>query len=127
MSLGSLSNFFDTSNLDFSGDGGVTNNTGSYVDSPPDASGGNGSFLDALLPTLTNGLNAYANSQLLQAIGKNNSLYTVDATGSLVPKSAAGANNAAYRGLVSPVDYSKYYIVGGIALLAVVAIVLIAD
>ncbi len=69
---------------------------------PPDASGGNGSFLGALLPTLTNGVSATINSALVSSLGKNSALYTVDAYGNLVPKAAAAANNYAYNAQVAP-------------------------
>lgn len=125
MSLASISQFFDTSNLDFSGDGGVLNNTLPYADAAPDASGGTGSFLDALVPTLTNGLNAFVNAELLNNLGKNGALYTVDANGDLVPKSAAGANNAAYRNMIAPAanNNSTYLLIGGVVLAVAILIV----
>lgn len=88
--------------LGFDGDGGVTNDTEPFVSAPPDASGGTGSFLASLVPTLTNGLNATINSELLNALGRGGNLYTVDANGNVVPKAAASANNAAYRAAVYP-------------------------
>lgn len=128
MSLASIGRFFDTSNLNFSGDGGVLNNTVPYVDSPPDASGGTGSFLDALVPTLTNGLNAAINAELLNSLGKNGNLYTVDANGDLVPKSAAGANNARYEDMIAPSPNNRnLYIYGGLAVLAVVILIVAID
>lgn len=107
------------------GDGGVAN-ASSPLTLPPDASGGNGSFLSGLLPTLTNGVNATINSALLSSLGQNSSLYTVDAYGNLVPKAAAGANNAAYAATVAPStsplagvlsNKTTLFVLGGIALL----------
>lgn len=84
------------------GDGGTVN-ASSPLTLAPDASGGNGSFLSSLLPTLTNGVSATLNSALVSALGNNSGLYTVDAYGNLVPKAAAAANNAAYVAQVAPV------------------------
>lgn len=111
------SDFLDPLAGFFSGDGGAANNTPAYVSAPPDASGGSGSFLDALVPTLTNGLNATLNSTLLSALGGNSSLYSVDAYGNLVPKAAAGTNNAVYRAQNAPTG-----IVGNISPVAIGAI-----
>lgn len=102
---------FDATQGDFSvpqyandpGDGGVTN-ASSPLTLPPDATGGNGSFLAQLLPTLTNGVSATINSSLLANLGGNSSLYTVDAYGNLVPKAAAAANNSAYVAQTAPVS-----------------------
>lgn len=91
-------------------DTGVVNSTPPVTTAPPDASGGFGSFLSGLLPTLTNGLNATLAAELNQNFGQGIAagLATVDANGNLtykatpatVPSSAAViANNA----LSSPV------------------------
>ncbi len=111
------------------GDGGTVN-ASSPLTLPPDASGGNGSFLASLLPTLTNGVSATINSALVSSLGQNSSLYTVDAYGNLVPKAAAAANNAAYTAQVAPstsplsgIFSSKttLYVLGGIAALIIFA------
>lgn len=112
---------FDDNFSDFGGsDLGVTNNTGSFVDAPPDASGGSGSFLDSLIPTLTQGLSAGLNTAVLNTLGGNSSLYTVDANGNLVPKAAAGANNAAYRAAVAPGSQPSF-LTNPLAMLAILA------
>lgn len=92
---------FVPSSANSPGDGGVVNSS-SPLTLPPDASGGNGSFLSALLPTLTNGVSATINSALISSLGNNSALYTVDAYGNLVPKAAAAANNANYLAQVAP-------------------------
>ncbi len=107
-------------NLDFTGDGGVVNSEGPYTSAAPDASGGTGSFLTSLIPTLTNGLNATINAKLLSSLGQNSQLYTVDINGNLVPKSAAALTNAkAYQasGVMPSAFANPSVILAGVAVL----------
>jgi hypothetical protein len=67
------------------GDAGVVNATGPTTTAPPDATGGKGSFLDGLLDTLTNGVNAYAQAEISKNIGGTlgQGLATVDEYGNV--------------------------------------------
>jgi hypothetical protein len=69
-------------------DAGVTNATGPVNTAPPDVSGGAGSFLSALLPTLTNGINATLAAELNANFGQGvgAGLATVDANGNVTYK-----------------------------------------
>lgn len=82
--------WFDS--YDVPADAGVTNSTGPFTTAPADATGGSGSFLQALLPTLTNGVNAALNYELEKnfGLGSNSGLAAVDADGNLVYKGAPG-------------------------------------
>lgn len=85
LDTGSTTYFGDDST---SFDTGVTNGTGPVTTAPPDASGGGGSFLSGLLPTLTNGLNATLAAELNDKFGQGiaSGLATVDANGNLTYK-----------------------------------------
>lgn len=69
-------------------DTGLTNSTPPVTTAPPDASGGGGSFLQSLLPTLTNGVNATLAAELNAKFGEGlaSGLATVDANGNLTYK-----------------------------------------
>lgn len=100
-------------------------NSSSPLTLPPDATGGNGSFLTSLIPTLTNGVSATINTALLSSLGQNSNLYTVDAYGNLVPKAAAAANNYAYNASIVPstsplTSKTALYVVGGLIVLLVI-------
>lgn len=71
---------------------GVANGTPPFIDVPPDASGGAGSYLDSIVGTLTGGFNALANIKINEYIGKSlqGGLASVDANGRVVYKAAAG-------------------------------------
>lgn len=69
-------------------DSGVSNSTFPVTTAPPDASGGGGSFLQSLLPTLTSGLSATLAAELNANLGAGlqTGLASVDANGNLVYK-----------------------------------------
>lgn len=110
-------------------DGGVTNSTAPYTTAPPDPSGGAGSFLAALLPTLTNGINALAQAKISKSIGDTlgQGLATVDDNGNVVYKGSP-ANSAPAQ--ISPVYAAKSFFtsvpgliaLGGVAVLIFLAI-----
>jgi hypothetical protein len=72
----------------YGGDYGVGNSTPPITTDAPDASGGGGSFLQELLPVLTNGLNATLAAKLNDRYGEgiSSGLATVDQNGNLVYK-----------------------------------------
>lgn len=77
---------------DLISDGGVINGTGPLTTAPPDPTGGGGSFLRSLLPTLTDGINALASAKINTEVGKilGTGLATVDDEGNVVYKGAPG-------------------------------------
>lgn len=72
----------------YGGDYGVGNNTPPLTTAAPDASGGAGSFLQSLLPVLTQGVQATLAARLNDKYGEgiSSGLATVDANGNLVYK-----------------------------------------
>lgn len=106
-------------------DTGVVNSTPPVTTSPPDASGGGGSYLPALLPTLTSGLNAVLAANLNQKFGQGlaSGLATVDAQGNLTykatPAPVPSAAQAATANALSSLPVILLA-VGGLILLAAV-------
>lgn len=109
---------------DSSYDTGVVNSTGPVTTAPPDASGGAGSFLAGLLPTLTNGLNATLAAELNQNFGQGIAagLATVDANGNLTYKATPATVPTSGAVLASQALGSPVII---FAVLGVVALVLL--
>lgn len=118
---GSTSYFGDDSG---SYDTGVTNSTPPVTTAPPDSSGGAGSFLSGLLPTLTNGLNATLAAELNQNFGQGIAagLATVDANGNLTYKATPATVPSSGAILTSQALGSPVLIFG---LLGIVALVLL--
>lgn len=108
-------------NSDTSFDAGVVNNTPPFTTAPPDASGGGGSFLNSLLGTLTNGIDAFAQAKISQTIGNSlgQGLATVDDEGNVVYRAAPGANSPAQ---ISPTYAAKSFFASPIGILAIVAV-----
>lgn len=69
---------------------GAVNSSEPVVSSPPDASGGNGSFLSGLQDTLTNGINTLLSERISNALSLQNArdLQAVNAVGKPAPKAA---------------------------------------
>lgn len=69
---------------------GAVNSSGPVVDTPPDASGGTGSFLSSLQDTLTNGINTIVSEKISNALSLQNArdLQAVNAVGQVAPKAA---------------------------------------
>lgn len=111
---------------DTSFDTGVTNGTGPVATAPPDVSGGAGSFLSGLLPTLTNGLNAVLAANLNDKFGEGiaSGLATVDANGNLVYKATPAPTPTAGQVVASQALSSPVLLIGGIALALVLVLTL---
>lgn len=110
---------------DDSYDTGVVNSTGPVTTAPPDSSGGAGSFLSGLLPTLTNGLNATLAAELNQNFGQGIAagLATVDANGNLTYKATPATVPSNSALIASQALSSPVLVVGAIVL--VLAIILL--
>jgi hypothetical protein len=94
----------------YGGDYGVGNATPPLTVDAPDASGGRGSFLQSLLPVLTQGVQATLAAKLNDKYGEgiSSGLATVDANGNLVYKAtpvtqATNATVVTQSALRSPV------------------------
>jgi hypothetical protein len=113
-------------NDDSSFDTGVANATGPIASAPPDASGGAGSFLSGLLPTLTNGLNAVLAANLNDKFGEGiaSGLATVDANGNLVYKATPAPIPTTGQVLSSQALSSPVLLIGGVAVALILVIAL---
>jgi hypothetical protein len=114
-------------NDDTSFDTGVTNSTRPVATAPPDASGGAGSFLSGLLPTLTNGLNAVLAANLNDKFGEGiaSGLATVDANGNLVYKATPAPIPTPGQVVASQALSSPVLLIGSVALAFVLVLALV--
>lgn len=105
-------------------DSGAVNSTGPTTTAPPDASGGSGSFLYALLPTLTNGLNATLAANLNDKFGQgiSSGLATVDANGNLTYRATPAIAPSAAAVVTSQALSSPVVLLGIGALILILAL-----
>lgn len=103
-------------------DAGVTNASAPVTTAPPDASGGAGSFLSGLLPTLTGGLNATLAAAINDkfAQGLSTGLATTDANGNLVYKATPSPTPTSGQVLTSQALSSPALLVGGLIVVVLV-------
>lgn len=107
-------------------DAGVVNGTGPTTTAPPDASGGGGSFLSALLPTLTSGLSAVTAAEINKNLGAglSSGLATVDANGNLTYSATPQPTPTAAQVVQSQALSSPVLLFGIIGAVLVLALVL---
>jgi hypothetical protein len=88
---------------------GAVNSSEPIVDTPPDASGGSGSFLANLQGTLTSGINTLLSEKISNALSLQNArdLQAVNAVGKPAPKAAP---------VVAGKPVTTWVIIGGAAI-----------